>query len=205
MMIRYLLQALILAGLTVTTAGTSRADLIFDLTPATLSASPGGTVEFTGSLSNTGVADVFLNGDLAVFLNPSLVLDDSPFFANAPLSLAAGGGSYSGPFFDVIVSFAASPGPYSGSFTIEGGVDPSTFENLATETFQVNVTSPSSVPEPSSFVLLATSLMSIVIVRARVHNAHRNSGEQLPVGQYRPARKNLKRPVSAWPFRPRGT
>ena len=80
-----ILQGLILSGLAVLCQHTVLADLLFNLSPATLSTTPGGTVEFTGSLINTGAADVFLNGDLSVFLYSTLTLDDSPFFASSPL------------------------------------------------------------------------------------------------------------------------
>src|ERR1035437_7396796 len=131
------LQTLILGGLAVASLNTARADLIFNLTPPMLSAPPSGTVEFTGTLTNTGIADVFLNGDVSVLPYLTLMLDDSPFFANSPLSLAAGGGLYSGPFFDVIVDPGAVPGTYTGSFTIQGGADSSTFNNLASQNFQI--------------------------------------------------------------------
>ena len=119
------------------------------------------TLEFSGTLSNPTSADVFLNGDLS-FLDQSLTLDDSPFFNFAPLSLAAGG-EYSGPFFDVVVSPATPSGTYAGTFTIQGGADGNTFDNLATANFTVDVTG-ASVPESHldailllAFVILAAS------------------------------------------------
>ena len=128
-------------------------ELSFDLTSSSLSATAGTstTLDFTGTLSNSTSAVVFLNGDVN-FLDQSLALDDSPFFASAPLSLAAGG-SYSGPFFDVTVNPATPPGSYTGTFTIQGGADNNAFDNLATTNFTVNVTG-AEVPEPGSFEVL---------------------------------------------------
>ena len=147
--------------------------VIFNLTPSALTTSPGGTVEFTGNLTNTGSTVVFLNGDAAGALPLILTLNDSPFFADAPLFLAANGGSYSGPFFDVTVDPAALPSIYGGSFTIQGGADSSTFDNLATQDFQVTVT---ATPEPTSFMLMATAWTwtgIIAVCRRRKSRAER--------------------------------
>jgi hypothetical protein len=154
------LPRLILGVLAVTAVDTARADVIFDLTPPMLSTAAGTTIEFTGTLTNTGSSEVFLNGDFSVLLFSSLKLDDLPFFANSPLSLAAGGGLYSGPFFDVIVDPVAVPGTYTGSFTIQGGADSSTFNNLASQNFQVTVVS--AVPEPGTLVLFGSGLMMVM-------------------------------------------
>jgi hypothetical protein len=139
--------------------------LNFDLTPSSLSAPAGKstTLEFTGTLSNPGTAVHFLNGDVS-FLDPSLTLDDSPFFTFAPLSLS-GGGVYSGPFFDVVVSPATPFGSYPGTFTIQGGANNNAFDNLATANFTVHVTG-TVVPEPSSFGLL---LLAFLILAASYH------------------------------------
>ena len=160
------LHLLFAVGVTLLVLRSARGDVIFNLTPSALTTSPGGTVEFTGTLTNTGSTDVFLNGDSAGGLPPILTLDDSPFFGNAPLFLTGTGGFYSGPFFDVMVVPAALPGIYSGgSFTIQGGADSNTFDGLASQNFQVTVTSPSSIPEPGSFVLVATAFAIILFAR----------------------------------------
>jgi hypothetical protein len=62
----------------------------FQLTPATLSTSPGGAVEFMGTLTNRETSDVFLNGDVSILPYPDLMVDDSPFFTFSPLFLAGG-------------------------------------------------------------------------------------------------------------------
>jgi hypothetical protein len=154
------LRNLVVIGVVLVALRTTQAAVIFNLTPSVLNTSPGGTVEFTGTLTNTGSTEVFLNGDSASLLSPFLTLDDTPFFANAPLSLAAGGGSYSGPFFDVIVDPTALPNIYSSSFTIQGGADSNAFDNLATRSFEVVVT---SVPEPKVLPVVLMGLLLIAL------------------------------------------
>ncbi len=161
----FCVRALVPIALTLVVLGDCRADVMFNLTPAMLNAAPGGTVEFTGTLTNAGAVDVFLNGDLSVFPYLTLTLDDSPFFANAPLSLSADGGEYSGPLFDVTISPVALPGPYSGSFIIQGGSDSNTFDTLASQDFQVTVNT--SSPEPNTLFLVTIALTGVFLARRR--------------------------------------
>lgn len=142
--------------------GVANAGVILTFTPSTLNTVAGGTVEFVGTLTNTGTADVYLNGDVVILPYPDLTVDDSPFFISAPLFLS-GGSSYTGPFIDVMADLAAVSGSYGGSYTIQGGVDANTFGNLATQDFSVNVSS--SVPEVNSFLLAAVGLLVIVVIR----------------------------------------
>ncbi|MGA3068987.1 MAG: PEP-CTERM sorting domain-containing protein [Terracidiphilus sp.] len=139
-------------------AGAARADAILDLTPSTLDTVAGGTVEFAGTLTNTGDADLYLNGDVVILPYPDLTVDDSPFFNNSPLFLSPGD-AYTGPFIDVSVDGATPLGSYSGSYTIQGGSDSETFDNIAAEDFTVDVGSP--VPEPNTTLLLASGLATL--------------------------------------------
>jgi len=154
------------------------ADVIFNLTPATLPAAPGGMASFTGTLQNTGSSDVFLNGDLSVLPSfPLLTIDDSPFFNNAPLFLdpagdPSGGDSYSGPFFNIVVDPSTPTGPYTGSFTVQGGGDSNTFDNLSMQTFEVDVGSaspsnpspgPTGTPEPGTLITLTGGLAGLAV------------------------------------------
>jgi len=137
--------------------------LNFDLTTAVLSAPAGqsSTLEFIGTLSDPTTTDVFLNGDLSA-LDPSLTVDDSPFFTFAPLFLP-GGGTYSGPFFDVLVLPGTPSGSYSGSFTIQGGANANAFDDLATQNFTVNVVG-AVVPEPRFFWVLFFLVVLIILM-----------------------------------------
>jgi hypothetical protein len=119
----------------------ARAQLIFTISPDTKSGAPGGSVTFFGTLSNTGAAELFLNGDNFSLSGASLSLDDSPFLTNFPLSLQ-GGESASGDLFTVAIGPNTPAGIYPGSFTILGGPRDTDFNGLATRNFTL------AVPEP---------------------------------------------------------
>ena len=81
-----LLCTLILATLGATAA--QAATITITLDQPNQFATPGTTVDFTGTITNNTAGTVFLNGDTFNIGGASLTLDDSPFFANAPLSRA---------------------------------------------------------------------------------------------------------------------
>ncbi len=146
--------------------GMAHADVVINFMPSTLAIAPGGTIEFTGTLTNNGADDVFLNGDFVLLPFPDLTVDDSPFFANSPLSLAPGA-SYNGPFIDVTADLTILSGVYDGSYTVQGGVDSNAFDNLAVEDFSVDVGSAASVPEPNYYPVSAAGLLLIVALTRR--------------------------------------
>ena len=78
------------------------AQLAFTLHLDQLTAGPGGSVTFSGTLTNTGPSELFLNGDTYNLAEPDLILDDSPFLLNFPLSLQ-GGETASGDLFTVTI------------------------------------------------------------------------------------------------------
>lgn len=134
---------------------------------------PGGALHFTGTLTNTSSSLVFLNSDSVSFNAPvaGLTLDDSPFLTNAPMFLAAGpiGSSYTGDFFDVMVSPSAVAGTYQGTFDVLGGGDTGTYDIVGSQTFFVSV--PEAVPEASTTVsmglLLALGGGGLMIAKRR--------------------------------------
>jgi hypothetical protein len=147
--LRTSILALIIA---VASAGAARADAVLTFTPSTLSVVAGGTVEFTGTLTNTGDTDLYLNSDSFILPFADLTVDDSPFFFDGPTFLLAGD-SFTGAFIDVTADATILSGSYSGTFTIQGGADSSTFDDIASVDYTVDVGSP--VPEPNSFLLMA--------------------------------------------------
>jgi hypothetical protein len=147
-----------------TSVGMARADAVLTFTSPTLTVTPGGTVEFDGTLTNTGIDDLYLNSAAIDSLFPDLTVDDSPFFADSPLFLSPGD-SYTGHFFDVTADAATLPGSYDGAYTIQGGADSETFDDIATANFTVDVSSP--VPEPNPLILIATGLAMIALVGVR--------------------------------------
>jgi|SRR5579871_94635 len=122
---------------------------------------PGTFVTFTGTITDIGSDDVFLNGFSVSLPYFELNYDLTPFFNQSPPSLSAGD-SYVGDLFTVSVSSAALPGDYFGSFSIQGGADSSTFDDLADQSFQVTV---SNVPEPSSVLVPILCLLLLGVTR----------------------------------------
>jgi len=155
---------------------TASADIIFTLDNPVQSALPGNTLTFEGSILNDGLTEVFLNGTSFNVPSFDIVLDDTPFFVNTPLSLL-GGESFHGELFSLAVNPAAQPGPYTGAFSITGGVDSFAFDVIGTSTFDAVVTpEPSGLPFVSVFLLIlmwlrgcgVTNRPSLNVVKHRV-------------------------------------
>jgi hypothetical protein len=147
-----------------TSTGVTRADATLTFTPSTLDIVAGGTVEFDGTLTNTGDTDLYLNGDSFLLSFPDLNVDDSPFFFDGPTFLAAGD-SFTGAFIDVTAGATILSGSYSGTFTIQGGTDSNTYDDISTEEFTLDVGSP--VPEPNPFLLLASGMAMLAFAGLR--------------------------------------
>ena len=126
-----------------------RADVTLTLTPNTAPAATCSAVTFNGTITNNGSSPVFLNGDSAAVPHPQLTLDDSRYLTNTPASLAANGGSYSGPMFSVTMLPGSAPGTYTGSFAIQGGADSNTFTNLAMQSFTIQLSGAAASPTPT--------------------------------------------------------
>jgi hypothetical protein len=129
--------------------GAPRADaqLLFGLNPAGQQGAPGTALTFNATLTNSGAATVWLNGDNSSISSLLLTLDDTPFYTNAPLYLASGD-SWTGDIFSVGIDPSTPPGAYFGTFSIVGGADSSAQDILATQNFEVDV-----VPEPAFYQL----------------------------------------------------
>jgi hypothetical protein len=147
---------------------------------AAQNAMPGSTIFFTGTVTNTGVGVVDLNG-LVVNLNGQFMTDVTPFFGNAPPSIAGGSTTTDYEMFTIQVGipFAGPPGIQVGTVTLLGGVegpngyDPTTQNILGSAGFDVNVTS--SSPEPSSVALMVFGCAALWVAALRnrsTHHAH---------------------------------
>ncbi len=105
-----------------------------------VSATPGGAVTFSGTITNNSSASVSINGvglNLANF-DPTNY-DATPFLLNAPVTLAAGGTSADFAFFTVSIPNGFSPGVYVGSMDVQGGATSTDFNLLGTGDFALNV------------------------------------------------------------------
>jgi uncharacterized membrane protein len=144
--------------------GTSaRAQLSFLIQPGVQSAKPGSLLSYSATLTNNGSSRIFLNSDTFSLTGAGLVLDDTPFFLNFPLSLT-GGQTVTGGLFTVQIGPNVATGLYNGIFTVQGGVTSTALTNLATQSFSVGVT---SAPEPASAPLLLLGGIALTAVYAR--------------------------------------
>ena len=158
-----LLCTLILA--TLGAAAAQAATITITLDQPNQFATPGTTVDFFGTITNNTTGTIFLNSDSFNLSGASLTLDDGPFFANAPLSLAPGANSGDIEIFDVSVSspLQDAAGFYAGSFSVLGGVDGNASVGLGSAAFSVDTAPhPSSVPEPTSIALLLTGASTLL-------------------------------------------
>ena len=118
----------------------------------------GGTVDFYATViapaGNT--ATIYLNRDDNGVAGP-LSLNDDGFWDNfSPLSFDPGQ-SYTDLLFTVTVPSGAY-GAYDGYFTIYGGSDFSSDDQLATVPFEVDV----ATPEPGSVWLFSSGLLALM-------------------------------------------
>jgi|ERR1035441_22457 hypothetical protein len=145
----------VLCGLLISYVGFG-ATISLGLDAPTQITTPGSFITFSGTITDTGSDEVFLNGASVTLPYFELNYDLTPFFTLSPPSLSSGD-SWSGNIFTVAISGVATPGDYFGSLSIEGGDDSSTYDDLADQSFQVTV---SDVPEPAPvfFVIPAIAL-----------------------------------------------
>jgi len=142
--------AAILCALPLTAAHAQ--SLAYTLSPVTLTTQSGSTVNFQGTLTNTGNSTLFLNGiDFGYDANSTNVLTDTGFDASVPFSLAAGD-SYTGNIFGITVAAGTPAGLYNGTATIQGGTDSGATNPLGSQAFHVGVV-PVVVPEAGTFVM----------------------------------------------------
>jgi hypothetical protein len=127
------------------------------LTTPTQTGGPGSTLTFGATVSAplANGATLFMNSDNFGVNIPGSLIDDSGFLFSFPLNLNPGG-NFTGTLFSVALPSNLAPGTYNGFFEIFGGPSGSAQNSLATVDFQINASSP--VPEPGTWILLATGL-----------------------------------------------
>jgi len=129
--------------LVLTAALGNAASLDFTFTSSLLYTEPGIPVTFSGTLTNTGATNVYINGDT---VTSALPFDDTPFLLGAPVFLAPAG-LFTGPLFTIFVPPGTPLGLYTGTFSVLGGDSPGASDPLTTAAFGVQV-----VPEPATWM-----------------------------------------------------
>jgi hypothetical protein len=141
--------------------------IVFTINNPTQSVAPGGTVTFTATVSapNTNGGTIYLNADSVNTSSPvdpgDIYVDDTDFLNNFfPLSFDPGD-SITADLFTVTLPLDAPDGYYySGTFTLQGGVDFFTADNLGTQNFSV-ATLVSAIPEPPANLLCLTGFAGV--------------------------------------------
>ena len=132
------------------------------LDPSTQTGWGGQTLLFSGTITNAGVDQLFLNGaDLSAPF--PLSGDASPFLAS-PLSLNGGTFEFALPLFTVAIPPGTPDGLLGpGTLSITGGADGGAQDNLGSADFSVNVVA----PEPGSMLLGGIGVMLLAAIRRR--------------------------------------
>lgn len=148
-------------------SGICHADTIsINLASTLLSGSPGSAITFSGNLSNSTGSTLFLNSAGINLAGPFSPTDEdtSPFFTNAPLFLAGADSTLIIDLFTIDIPNTSIVGPYSGTFSVLGGVDGNAQDTLGSANFTVQVSNGSSVPEPSSRSLLVAACLVMLVL-----------------------------------------
>jgi len=129
--------------LMLTAAVGNAATLEFTFDSSLLYTQPGVPVTFTGTVTNTGVATAYINGDT---VTSALPFDDTPFLLGAPQFLNPGD-SFIGSILTVSPSPGTPLGIYPGLFSIVGGDTAASSDVLIAAPFAVQV-----APEPATWI-----------------------------------------------------
>ena len=142
-------------------------------TPATQTVAPSGTVTFSGIITNTSTATVFVNND-SINKDPLLSYDDTAFLSITQFSLAPGAKypvSGSANLFDITLDSTATLGStYTGTFTILGGADNAAQDTQSITNFSVTA---AAVPETTTTLSFGLLLVSggLLAVKMRKRSA----------------------------------
>lgn len=135
---------------------------------SSVSGTAGEDVTVYGTISSTGAAEVFLNGENFNFGSSNFMNGDvSDFFVNAPISLTGGTNSGLIALFSFEIAAGTPTGVYGGNFLqIVGGADGSAQDDTADATYSVDVEG-TQVPEPNALWLVAAGMAGVIALRRK--------------------------------------
>ena len=147
-------------------AGAYADSIILIFNPATLTGSPGDLLTYSGTLTNSSDAPLYLNaGSLTLDAAPDPGATDlTPLFWNVTMSdqnpLSAGASLGPVDLFTLTIPDVLAPGTYQGTLFVQGGAAEDSDAVLGSQTFSVVVNGAigSDVPEPASFSLAGLAL-----------------------------------------------
>ena len=151
--IRTLLTA---AGLSLISAA-SQAQISISLAPSSLiPITPGGSVSWSGTLTNTGLDALYISGD-EILISPTLsfTIDDTSLLTPVQLYPLAAGATYSGLLFTLTSPNVILNGSFNGTLTLLGATDAFNTNPIGSQTFSFR-----AVPEPGTIAFAFASVLS---------------------------------------------
>jgi hypothetical protein len=119
-------------------APASELNIIMDLSMATLTGSPGETVQVKGTIQNSSAGTVYINSISGSFSSENLDMERSYFNTVIPHTYKTGK-IYKGPLFGIVIDKNIKPGTYSINFSIIGGRTPDDWQELTNQNLQIKI------------------------------------------------------------------
>ncbi len=135
----------------------SQAQIILTLAPSSLlPVTPGGSISWSGTLTNTGLDALYISGDEILISPPvTFAIDDTPLLTQVQLYPLAAGASYSGLLFTLTAPNVILNGSFNGTLTLLGATDAFNTNPIGSQGFSFR-----AVPEPGAIAFLFGSVLT---------------------------------------------
>ncbi len=151
------IRTLLIAAALGLMSAASQAQITISLAPSSLMPiTPGGSISWSGTLTNTGLDALYISGDEILTSPPvAFAIDDTALLTPVQLYPLAGGASYSGLLFTLTAPNVILNGSFSGTLTLLGATDTFNTNPIGSQTFSFR-----AVPEPGAVALFFGSVAS---------------------------------------------